>query len=530
MTPITHIIWQLRTRKIIHIGLLFFLIFGLYSNVLDGPFLWDDEALVKNNAAITDWRNIPDFFSFRAWPTEDQTSFYRPVQMITYVFDHALWGLDPYGYHLTNVFLHFLVCACMYGFFRAILSAPFASFCAVALFAAHPVHTEAVSYISGRADILAAFFLVCTLFGAYYFLILKKKAVYVLPLLIAFLGALLSKEIATVACVLACVCVYKKSDRRIIPYGFVLALIIMTILYWYLRLGATEFGVAYDIYEFSVAERLRLALTVFAKYFILMLAPVSLHMEYAVFPPERFSSPVFILSALFTVGALSSIVYLRKRSQFNAVFGALWYIVFLLPVLNFIPINATFAEHWVYVPMIGLIFLLAHCTACISTKKIRVIFLVCGIGVIGLMGYRTYQRNYDWTDPVRFYEGILDYNGYNVKVLYNLGNEYLRSNDYDAAIRCYEKILAVTTRYDLRTRGQGADALLLRILTKTYNNLGNAYRARKDYDRALSAYEKSLIVSPRHMLTHKNIASLYRVLGHESKAEEHESHLELIMQ
>jgi protein O-mannosyl-transferase len=528
MASIIHTFTRFRTSRIIHLGLLFVLIFSVYSNVLSGPFLWDDEALVKNNPAITDWRNIPTFFSFSSWPTEDGTSFYRPIQLITYVCDYTVWGLNPYGYHLTNVFLHFLVCASMYFFFTAIISAPGAVFCATALFAVHPVHTEAVSYISGRADLLAAFFLVITVFGFYHLSVQKKKTLSVFLLLVTFLGALLSKEVATVACIVVFICIYRRKKRRVIQYVFIVGMIIVTALYWYLRLEATDVAIAYDIYGFSFTERLRLAVTVFAKYFILMLAPISLHMEYAVFPPERFRSPVFIYSALFALALVISSFYVGRKFRVKAALSTLWYIVFLLPVLNFVPINATFSEHWLYIPMIGITFLFAQIFSQISNKKVQVLFLCCNIVVLGLLGFRTYQRNHDWTDPARFYQGILDYNPYNVKVLYNLGNEYLRLKEYEKAIASYQKILAVSTRYDLRTRGQGADVLLIRLLTKTYNNLGNAYRARKDYQSALSAYEKSLMLSPEHMLTHKNIASLYRLLGKDANAQQHETYVNSI--
>ena len=88
--------------------------FAVYGNSLNGQFIWDDEHLIENNPNIKSWSYLPRIF------TEDigagggkEYSFYRPLQMMTYMADYSLWRLNVKGYHLTNIILHILVALCL---------------------------------------------------------------------------------------------------------------------------------------------------------------------------------------------------------------------------------------------------------------------------------------------------------------------------------------------------------------------------------------------------------------------------------
>jgi len=166
----------------------------VYTNAISGQFIWDDEHLVQNNTMIKSWKNVPAVFA------EDigagggkEYNFYRPVQMLTYMADYSLWKIDPKGYHLTNIILHILAALAVYYLIYLLLADDLIAFFAAAFFTAHPIQTEGVTYISGRADSLAALFSL----GAFIFYIKNRSSNRLtgyVCILLSYTLALLSKE------------------------------------------------------------------------------------------------------------------------------------------------------------------------------------------------------------------------------------------------------------------------------------------------------------------------------------------------
>lgn len=143
----------------------------VYSNSIDNRFIWDDHFLITNNESVKNWSGIPKVFTS---DVEDGSGrrfiLYRPIQMVTYMFDYSLWHLNAKGYHLTNIALHILVSLSLFWLINVLCGNTLISFLASMFFVAHPAHTEAITYISGRADSLSAFF-----YGGLAYLIYKKS-------------------------------------------------------------------------------------------------------------------------------------------------------------------------------------------------------------------------------------------------------------------------------------------------------------------------------------------------------------------
>src|SRR3989338_1783883 len=107
---------KINSALLTHIILITILGLAVYANSLGGKFIWDDENLVKNNLFIREWSRAGLVFMRNISPnvTGLNYSFYRPLQMLSYAADHALWGVNSFGYHLTNVILHILVAISIY--------------------------------------------------------------------------------------------------------------------------------------------------------------------------------------------------------------------------------------------------------------------------------------------------------------------------------------------------------------------------------------------------------------------------------
>ena len=156
-----------RQHHILSISLILIISIAIYSNTLKNGFVYDDEFTVVNNTLIKNFSNISKLFTKEYFAASGEMS-YRPVVTFTYFIDYALYGLKPYGYHLTNLLLHALNGVILYIFLTLLFKPSQSSIFNLQLlisllFATHPVLTEAVNAISFREDLLCFLFYISAL-------------------------------------------------------------------------------------------------------------------------------------------------------------------------------------------------------------------------------------------------------------------------------------------------------------------------------------------------------------------------------
>src|SRR5438067_8811884 len=138
--------------------------FGVYAPSLRNGFVWDDTALVQRDPFIRSWRLIPEGFCHFLFTDATASNFYRPLQRLTYTWDYAWFGFAPWGYHLSNIVLHAAAAVMLFLFLEKIAASfgvargRFFAALAALIWAVHPLHTSAVCYVAGRADLLAVLF------------------------------------------------------------------------------------------------------------------------------------------------------------------------------------------------------------------------------------------------------------------------------------------------------------------------------------------------------------------------------------
>src|SRR5712692_9504485 len=171
--------------------LIFVAAWAVYLNSLGGQFVFDDTSIIQNNPQIRSLgiTNLQHIFGSHYWQTvAGQGGLYRPVVILSYALNYAVGGFDPAGYHFVNVLLHalnsVLVFLIIHELFGDLVFAAWSGL----LFALHPIRTEAVAYVVGRAESLAAFF-----FLVAWLCYIRRKLVLSAA---AFLLAVLSKESA----------------------------------------------------------------------------------------------------------------------------------------------------------------------------------------------------------------------------------------------------------------------------------------------------------------------------------------------
>ena len=128
---------------------------AVYANSLGGALFYDDTNAILRNAWVKTG-DVAGILTQPSWWGVSQGPLWRPVTTLTFALDHALHGIEPLGYHVVNVGLHAGVSVLVLAVFARVTAAPLAAAVAALLFAAHPVHTEAVASVVGRAELLAS--------------------------------------------------------------------------------------------------------------------------------------------------------------------------------------------------------------------------------------------------------------------------------------------------------------------------------------------------------------------------------------
>jgi hypothetical protein len=135
-----------------------------FAPSLAHPFFADDFIHLERARSLggPPWPGLAEAWVLRAadsaawWsPPDLAIAYFRPLVALSFVADHALWGLAPWGFHLTNLLLHAATTLVVYAIALRLLASGAAAFSAAALFALHPCHAEAVLWVSGRTDLLA---------------------------------------------------------------------------------------------------------------------------------------------------------------------------------------------------------------------------------------------------------------------------------------------------------------------------------------------------------------------------------------
>jgi tetratricopeptide (TPR) repeat protein len=473
--------------------------FAVYGNSLGGKFLWDDDCLVKGNIHLRGWSNLPRIFS------EDMGTgggaryhFYRPLLIFSYLVDYSLWKLNVVGYHLTNTLLHILAVLAIYWLVNLLYEDRLLSLLASMFFVVHPVHTEVVSYISGRADILVLLFMLLSFIFYLKSSRSKIRGTYILMVL-SCICAFLSKE-STVTLPLLLL-LYHFTFRKKIRLTRFLPIVAITGLYILLKASLSGSSLAPVSSLASLFRRIPGFFVAFTNYLRLMLVPFNLHMEYGNKLFRLTESRAMLGAAIL----LSLVVYLFKERKNRGLifFSASWFFLTLLPVSNTLfPLTFYMAERWLYLPSIGFFLILAKLfTYLYRTRNLRILALLLTAALLSFYSYLTIRQNNYWREPLTFYERTLEYAPDSARIHNNLGIIYHRMGREEEAVALFRKALEIDPDYP-----------------EAYNNLGNASNALGKREEALALYKKALEIDPDFALAHNNLGNAYAILGKREEA------------
>lgn len=482
----------------ISIVLIILLGIGVYINSLNSSFLWDDIYLIKDNTYIKSFANIDRFF------TEDieagagsKSCFYRPIQMFSYMLDYRLWKLDVRGYHFTNIILHILVALSFFRLVSMLFSNKLLSLLSSLLFLIHPIHTESVSYISGRADVLSTLFMLSSFVFYIRYIQLKKKIFYIIMVL-SYILAVLSKENSLVFPAL--LLLYHYSFNKKIKIKQFLPILVIAAAYILLRLTVFKDLLPHLAHTTTWLQRIPGFFVAITSYIRLLFLPFGLHMEYG---DKLFSinNPKAIIGIVLIIFLLTYAIRIRRRKKL-VFFSISWFFLALLPSSNVYPIKSYMAEHWLYLPSFGFFLIIAGVLSSFYKREdLKKASICCMFVLIAFYSYLTIKQNTYWQQPIYFYERTLRYSPDSARVYNNLGFEYYKIDEKDKAMDLYQRAIELDP-----------------LLSRAYYNQGIAYYTKGKYPEAINSYKKALEIDPNYVEACNNLGIVYSRTGNAEEA------------
>lgn len=423
-----------------------------YANSLKNGFTFDDVPIVVENSSLRSFAGIGHAFVSDWWDgTRPQSLLYRPLTKATYVIDHAAAGLasrPALPFHLQNLAWHAAASAALCVLVLELFTSPWLAFASAALFAVHPVHTEAVNGIVGRAELMSACFGFITLLAA-------RRARPVLAGVLLFL-ALLSKEQAIVIPLIPFLWFHpwKSPGGRRLLAGLAIAVVA------YLALRTAVLGsptgvapsppgsinVDNPIAGATGAARVWTPLRVFGHAATLLTFPRSLSADYSYDQIPLVASPD--LATILSIVALGALAFgafaLRKRAA-PVSFGIAFFLLSWLVTSNIpIVIGTIFGERLLYLPSAGVCLAVASALAAVPARRLGAV----AIAALALAGFaRTWARNPDWKNNAALFASTVATSPRSCKALDGYASELLTAGRPKDAIPWAERALAVYPDY-----------------------------------------------------------------------------------
>ncbi|MHB8808521.1 MAG: tetratricopeptide repeat protein [Desulfobulbaceae bacterium] len=494
-----------RRQLVLHLAILAAAVVALYLNTLRVPFVFDDSQIFTNQTG--DFCSLSREGLLRAARSTAQPN--RVLPNLTFTLNTCLHGSAVAGYHWLNILVHLATALSFYFLARLILSILFQreksaligleveiAFAAALLWAVHPVQTNAVTYIIQRMTAMAALFSLLAVF-CYLKARLRegtRSRVGFGLLALLFSGmALASKENAgilpltllgcEVFIVQADLSVWQRNRQKILgPLLLAGAIFLLIAL---AMLGASPWEnilAGYQTRDFTLGQRLLTEARIIWHYLSLIVLPLPARLNIAYDYPlsHGLLAPPQTLFALLGLAVLLwSMVFLYPRQRLTA-FAIFWFLLNLLIESSIIPLMLIF-EHRLYLP--STMVLLAAVFWCYRCGRNLALVRGCGIAVLVLFSFFTWQRNTVWQSELTLWTDAASKSPQLSWAYVNLGKVYAQQRQYGAAEKNFQQALALEPEsglallnlgvlYEQQNRLAEAREMLARALTKKVANHG----------------------------------------------------------
>ena len=471
-----------------------------YANSLRVPLLLDDRSAIEENASITDLGRLGSVLA-----PAGTTTAGRPLLNLSYALNHATGGRAVVGYHVVNVAIHALAALALFGLVRRTPRRPGApagvptdtlAFLVALLWSVHPLLTNAVTYLSQRAESLMGLWYLLTLYAFARAATSARPSRWLTVSVVACAAGMLTKEVMITAPVV--VLLY---DRVFFASGFRSALARRP--WYYAGLVACWVLLGWLMVSTGLGERdvgfragddwVHYAFTqcrVLVQYVRLALVPYPLVFDYG----QEILVRRFIDAAAWlplVLAALAAAGWAFRRGAAAAGFLGATFFILLSPTSSFVPVmGQPMAESRMYLPLVPLVVLAVIFLGRLLDCRTLPVLVVLAVVLAGA----TVRRNADYQSALGLWEQTVARTPGSSRGHYNLANELVQAGRPSEAIAHYEAALAVKPD-----------------LVPAHNNLANELaKIPGREDEALAHYEAALQLDPGLAEAHENAARLLR--------------------
>jgi Tfp pilus assembly protein PilF len=465
----------------------------LYWRAIFNPFSsYDDMTNIVTNDRLSSWHGIIYYLrtnvSFVGDLRGSGESYYRPLYWISLALDRKFWGVSAVAFHLTNVILHWLNGFLLFTLLRRIHVTLKVAACTVLVWLALPINSEVVAWISARAYLLVALFVLLSALLARLFLE-TKRAVALGGYALTALCALLCHEAGILVFPLTVLIGYaldKYCTRSALA------------LYSVAAADAAIYFAMRHLIGTSGEYRQPIAVAplgiFFFKYLGWLVLPIHMSMERSTNTPLDRLSVSAVVAWAATLAIFIIVFLIHRRWQMVAAAIA-WTSIAILPFCGLVPIYQGMAERFLYFASAGVAFLIT--AMCFSMPSSARSMLVSIVAVWALWGvWRLHSRLIDWSDSIRLYQSSLEASPNSIKLLYNMGAVSEQRGDLAIADRSYLSVLRIQPNFEQAIAGLAN--IRLRI---------NSPR------QAAPLYRKALSIKPDDVLAATNYAASLQELG-----------------
>lgn len=486
---------------------------------LGNGFAYDDVQAVERNERLHTLEEPGRFFTEPYWPPgkfQGGSTLYRPLTSLSFAVQWAIGGGAPVVFHITNVLLYLAAALALLGLARRLLP-PLPALLAAALFAAHPVHVEAVANVVGQGELWVNLFIILAL-G----LFLRGRTAA---------GLAEPDRVAICAC-FALACLAKDNGLMLPPLLVAAELTIVTdprplraritglLPFWFL-LAAT--GLLYLVVRTTVTgtlagdyphiligtatykERVLTMLRVALEWPRLLFWPAHLQADYSPQDFQRVSSFGIAqgLAVAMFVAAAGLGWWARRRAPV-VTFGLLWLAVAIFPVSNLVlKAGIVLAERTLFLASAGATLLVGAAAAAVMDRwpARRVIVLGAGAAIVVLGAWRSALRQPVWRDTATLFAQTVRDAPRNYRAHWTYGLNLYERGNREAGIA------ELATAIELYP----ADPTL-------YSDAGDLYRTNGQCERAIPMYHRALALTPGLKFTRSRLASCFMRTGRYAEA------------
>lgn len=472
------------------------LIILIYFNSLGNFFTnWDDGMIYQNsNIRRLNWEGIKRIFKYEKGNT------YQPVRMLSYAIDYHFWKLNPIGYRITNILFYILTCIMVFLTLKNLSSqlreraspdshlrvAMFGSL----IFAAHPVHVEAVTWLSARKEVLQGFFF----FLAFYLYLkgseetAKKKLIYFGFTLFSILIAILSKPSAVVFP--GILVVYEVSKRKDKGLEFIrnhwlffsISIIVSTIFIYILIRVMIEAGGFKPYRGGNFFSNLLISFYAFIYNIKLLVATINYSAAYTIPVSNPIVSIRTFLFVITTFLIFGFSIWSLKKTRI-IFFSTFFFLITIFPYLNLLPISTLLADRYVFIASFSYVFLLGilfdRFFNCYNKKLSKDFFKLLSFAVFLLLmfgySYMTIYQNTIWRNSYTLWADAVEKHPESNTANAMMGVVYMDLGMYEKAVGYLEKAVQILP-YDYQSRNN---------LGIVYGKLGEPERAYRELTLAM---------------------------------------------